>query len=182
MQTALTMENQSLPTVRPATPGDAEALSALAKQAFTEAFGYLFTPQKLDAYLTEEYDISEFDRVLTDPRYRLLVLEADGKAIGYTALKRDSHHALLDAPRQWQLLKLYLLQTYVGRGLGPLLLDHAVAECRPYAPLTLWLEVADVNPRGRAFYERNGYSSAGGEEKLFAGDGFHIEIMRRDIA
>lgn len=171
----------SLPAIRAAGPDDAPVLAELGARAFTEAFGYLFETEALTAYLHEEYSVSTLEAVLSGSQYRLFLMELGEEAIGYVGLKRDSAHPFIHASHQWQMQRLYLLQAYIGHGLGPLLMKHAIACCRAHAPLSLWLEVADVNPRGKLFYERHGFTAAGEERKQFAGDWFTVTIMRRDI-
>lgn len=46
-----------------------------------------------------------------------------------------------------------------GRGAGPRLLRHIEAEARARRCKALYLAVLDANPRGRAFWEREGFAT-----------------------
>ena len=41
--------------IRRATPADAEALSTLSRECFTQTFGHLYAPGDLSAFLDEAY-------------------------------------------------------------------------------------------------------------------------------
>lgn len=60
------------------------------------------------------------------------------------------------------MISLYLLPEYMGKGYGKRLLETAVKELGKlgYAEVFLW--VLEENKRARRFYERFGFSPAGG--------------------
>ena len=55
---------------------------------------------------------------------------------------------------------LLLAPSARGRGLGPRMLDHVQAIARQRNAPRLLLAVLDANPRGRAFWERQGFTVA----------------------
>jgi ribosomal protein S18 acetylase RimI-like enzyme len=56
-----------------------------------------------------------------------------------------------DAPRDRELLSIYVLSKAYGSGAGQALLDAALGD----RPACLW--VAAQNPRAQSFYRRNGF-------------------------
>lgn len=60
-----------------------------------------------------------------------------------------------------EIVSLYLLPSYIGRGCGGPLLEAAVSAlaARGYRNIFLW--VLEENRRARAFYERMGFQSSG---------------------
>jgi GNAT superfamily N-acetyltransferase len=95
-----------------------------------------------------------------------VVAEADGAVVGFAQAvpSRD------DPPvRPLELASLYLRAALHGSGLGQALLDAAVGD----RPASLW--VAEVNPRARRFYERNGFVPDGARQVLGAWEGL-IEV------
>lgn len=60
-------------------------------------------------------------------------------------------------PRDAYLGLMLLDPQMRGRGLGPQLLNHVIAEARANAAPRLLIAVLDSNPKGRAFWERQGF-------------------------
>jgi [ribosomal protein S18]-alanine N-acetyltransferase len=59
------------------------------------------------------------------------------------------------------LLNLTVATALQGRGLGRVMLDALVAQCRRERHLWLWLEVRESNLRAREVYERYGFADVG---------------------
>lgn len=89
---------------------------------------------------------------------RSLVLEEDGALIG-TACVSPSRWP--EHPKFGEIVSLYLLPEYMGRGCGRTLLEAAVQELegRGFRDILLW--VLEENRRARRFYEKNGFRFGG---------------------
>ena len=59
-----------------------------------------------------------------------------------------------------EIISIYLLPEYFGRGYGRLFFTHVVSELlrKGYKDIYLW--VLEKNNRARRFYEKNGFSPA----------------------
>ena len=53
--------------IRRATPADADALSVLARECFTQTFGHLYTAEDLTAFLDQAYSPAVLRAELEDP-------------------------------------------------------------------------------------------------------------------
>jgi ribosomal-protein-alanine N-acetyltransferase len=62
---------------------------------------------------------------------------------------------------EMHLLNLTVAPALQSRGLGRMLLDALVAECRRAYQAALWLEVRESNLRARAVYRRYGFEEIG---------------------
>ena len=89
--------------------------------------------------------------IIGDPGVTLDVLTLDGEPAGF---------AELDA-RRWPNIELAyfgLRPQFIGRGLGPALLGHAVNQAWALQPRRLWVHTCDLDhPRAEAMYERAGF-------------------------
>lgn len=119
-------------------------------------------------------------RSLDQPgRDHLVVLE-DGGPIG-TASTGPSRWP--DYPEDGEIVSLYLLPAYIGRGYGKALLAAAVRvlEAQGYRSILLW--VLAENRRARAFYERAGFHMNGAVMKsVFGGKRVEELLYRRQIS
>ena len=68
--------------LRPAIPEDAPALATLATDAFVAAFGHLYRPEDLAAFLAEHKTAAAYGRSLSDPAKPIQLAEVDD-ATGY---------------------------------------------------------------------------------------------------
>ncbi len=60
-----------------------------------------------------------------------------------------------------EIISLYLLPQYIGKGYGKLLLDAVVGELAELGFRDIFLWALEDNQRARKFYERNGFTLTG---------------------
>ncbi len=147
-------------TLRPATPADAEALAELGRDSFTAAFGHLYQPEDLVAFLAEYRTPEKFRAHLADPPTLVHVAEVDGRLAAYCLIVRGQHFAEQPEPRPERpvfISQLYCAAEMTGRGLGAALMDWAVAESRACGADALQLSVFSENFGAQRFYQRYGF-------------------------
>jgi len=134
-------------TLRRATSADAEAMAVIHRQAMRVSLSYLpelHTPEE-DLWFMGERLLKEFE---------VWVSEVDHQAVAYVAFSRD-----------W-VQHLYVHPDHQGRGIGPALLEVALAD-----GLEKRLWTFQQNDRARKFYEDRGFEietltdGEGNEEK-----------------
>ena len=123
-------------TIRPATLDDAPTLAALGAQTFRETFEAICSSQDLADFLAEAYGDAIQRTELADPSRPALVLEAEGRPLGFAQLR-------------------------LGSGFGAALMEASVAQARAWGADVLWLGVWEHNDRALAFYARQGFREAG---------------------
>jgi len=87
-----------------------------------------------------------------------LVIEENGSLVGTAGI----------CPSRWErfsgygeIVSLYLLPEYIGKGYGRKLFERCVAELRSLGFSSILLWVLEENDRARRFYERNGMICSG---------------------
>jgi GNAT superfamily N-acetyltransferase len=130
-------------TIRPATPSDAEALTALAlagkrhwgyPEAWLEAWRGILT--KTPNYVAANVVYCAEDET--------------GQLVGYYALERDGSKLRLE--------DLFLAPSQIGQGLGRQLFEHAVEAARALGVHELLIE---SDPNAEGFYLRMGAQRVG---------------------
>jgi ribosomal protein S18 acetylase RimI-like enzyme len=145
--------------LRLADGADVPALAALATDAFVAAFGHLYRPEDLAAFLAEERTVEAYRTQLLDPGTRIALAEADGALAGYALVHWPSEFASeSDATRPLALHQLYCSPAMTGRGIGALLMDWALAEARSLGCNAVQLSVFSENFAAQRFYARYGFS------------------------
>jgi GNAT superfamily N-acetyltransferase len=127
-------------TFRPATPGDAEALTALERDTNLVALAHVFPgiPYPMD-------EVRErWLRLIADPAVRVEVVGSSRRLDVYLAWDRERLRHLGVRPELW------------GRGLARAAVERATGVRR------LW--VLRANTRAQGFYEHLGWSPTGREQ------------------
>jgi GNAT superfamily N-acetyltransferase len=140
--------------VRPARPDEAEALARLATVTLRAAFERDIPAVHLEPYLASSFTAANAVAELSDPRVRLLVAEDAGELGGYAKLQLGPAPDAVHAVSPIELVRMYLLPAWYGRGAGNELMTRSLGEARSLACDALWLKVWDRNERARRFYAR----------------------------
>jgi len=148
-------------TLRPATPADAAALAELGRTSFTAAFGHLYKPEDLTAFLADYRTPEKFGAHLADPATLIQVAEEGGKLAAYCLIVRGHRFTEQPDPRPERpvfISQLYCAPEMTGRGLGAALIEWAIAEARAWSADALQLSVFSENFGAQRFYQRYGFT------------------------
>lgn len=141
---------------RDATPEDAVALAAFARDTWLATFGRLPYPaEDLRAYLEGAYGepIQRAEILDGVNRYRLAL--RDGDIVGYCMM--GALVMPVDDPHGLELHRLYVHETMKGAGIAAVLMADAIAWARARGARALYLGVWEHNARAQAFYRRHGF-------------------------
>lgn len=144
---------------RAATPADGPELAQMAARSFTETFGSLYPASDLAHFLDTTFGAG-LPSQLDDPAYTIRLATEDDRIVGFAKLGPVAF------PGDWpagatELHQLYVLGGWHGEGVGPALLDWAIATARAAGHSELLLSVYIDNHRARRFYDRYGFEEIG---------------------
>jgi ribosomal-protein-alanine N-acetyltransferase len=106
-----------------------------------------------------------------------MVIEADGRAVGFALWRRAADEA--------ELLTLAVSPTHRRRGAGRCLVTAVVRRAREAGARNLFLEVGIDNPEARALYDETGFSVVGRRARYYrraAGPAADAVVMRLALA
>jgi ribosomal protein S18 acetylase RimI-like enzyme len=148
--------------LRDATLDDVPALAALGCESFTHAFGHLYRPADLAAFLAETHDEAAIAGEIAGEQCRHRLAFADGGAlIGYCKLRYPSKLAAISrAVDPVELSQLYCAGSATGQGVGAALMDWALAKAKLGGHDVIHLSVYSENFGAQRFYERYGFAWA----------------------
>ena len=155
--------------IRRPTTDDAPRLGEVHVAAWQWAYRGQMPDDLLDS-LRPESRAKAWNTWLSEPSssdFSAWVAEEGGEIIGFAASSRARDD---DVPeRSAELLMIYLLEDYLGRGIGHQLISAAEAHWRQagYEMAILW--VLESNKATRAFYEREGWVTDGEKKDHPAG-------------
>ena len=157
--------------IRPAEPGDASALVALASAVGAEPEGWLLA----DAAWRSVADERRYIRaVRKHPDAALFVAEDQGSVVGRLSLARDPHPASSHVAD----LGLMVAASHRRRGIGSALLAAADGWARSSRVAKLELHVFPYNAPAIALYEQCGYIREGFRRRHYRRpDGSYVDAV-----
>lgn len=161
---------------RSCTRADAEAIDALFRKSFCDAFAHLYGSEDLGAFLGK-FTREAWESELDDERYAFQVAEVDGVPVGYVKLGPPELPVERCGPAI-ELRQFYLLHEWRGAGVAHALMDWAIEEARVRGAREMYLTVYTDNHRARRFYERYGFQSVGSYKFMVGSQADEDIIMR----
>ncbi|MEM1942711.1 MAG: GNAT family N-acetyltransferase [Candidatus Caldarchaeum sp.] len=116
--------------------------------------------EEFDPLLRVRSDIAEtsrtyFEQAIDAPDSLVIVAEDEGKVVGF--IKADiKERRFYDPPMEGNIVEFYLLPEYRRKGVGALLLDHAIKALKEKADI-ITAEFPALNEIAVEFYARLGF-------------------------
>ena len=164
--------------IRPAHPADAAVVALLGRITFAETFGHLFVGHETDLtqYLDRIFGVGKIEESLGKASNAYWLAALDRLPVGYAKLKLGSAPACGQQKDASQLQKIYVLRSFLGRGVGAALMQPIIGEVRQRASF-LWLHVLRENVRAIEFYQRFGFSALGEDTYAIGTQTFRFHLM-----
>jgi len=169
-----------MPTVRPATPDDADAIADVHIRVWQWAYESLMPAD----YLARRAE-NRTERVRRWREYLgesansvFVVLDADNQVAGFVnfGVYREGQDDSRPVDGVGEVIAINVIQEVAGTGAGLALMDAAVGRLRGrgLSPIRLW--VLEDNARARRFYERYGFVLDGERSTITAGTAELAEV------
>jgi ribosomal protein S18 acetylase RimI-like enzyme len=160
---------------------DLPELLNMAQKAFVQAFTANNKPENVKAYLDDAFILEQFRKEYQTTGSTFFKLMNDTQIIGYTKVNLTPAQTDVHDPESLEIARLYLLDEFIGLGLGKMLLGQAIDFAKQHQKKYIWLGVWEHNPRAISFYERNGFVKFSSHPFPF-GDEIQTDwLMRRMI-
>ena len=169
------------PNIRRASLEDAGLLADLGARTFVETFAEENSPEDMAAYLADSFGVGRLTEELSDPLSVFLVAEVDGSAAGYAKIRPGAASHGVEGPGPVELVRLYVLREWLGRGVGQALMRRCLEEAREMGFQTIWLGVWERNQRAQAFYRKWDFKEVGEHIFRLGSDPQRDIVMQRDV-
>lgn len=128
---------------------DREAVSRIYEESWKYAYKGIIPQDYLDSIPKGRWVTN-----LDDPARKTLVCIEDGRCIGTSSFGKSRFERF----RNWgEIISIYLLPDYMGKGYGKMLLQAVVSELEKLGYKDIFLWVLSENLWARHFYERFGF-------------------------
>lgn len=168
-------------TIRNADTTDADLLAELGRRTFEETFAVDNTAEDMAAYLASSFNPARQTAELADPASIFLIAEVSGVAAGYAKLHPGKTPKEIEGSSPIELVRLYVLREWLGRGVGEALMRACLNEARSAGYETIWLGVWERNVRAQAFYRKWNFRDVGEQVFLLGSDQQRDIVMERAV-
>ena len=168
-------------TFRQAEAADALCIGVLATQVFLDTYATNGIRPSLAREVLEHLSTDAVSLLLADPATVFIVAEASCHMIGFAQLTLGATHELAASETSAELTRLYVHQSFTGKGLGTALLRRAESCAVENGPCTLWLTAWADNYRAIAFYSSRGYADIGAELYVYEDDRYDVRVFARSL-
>jgi len=128
---------------------DRNMLSKIYEQSWRKTYRGIIPQNYLDAipkgHWNKNFDI---------PGWNTVVCIKDGEYIGTSSFSKSRFDKY---PDSGEIISIYLIPEYIGKGYGSKLLEFAIKELKDQRFKDVFLWVLEENFRARKFYENNGF-------------------------
>lgn len=164
--------------IREVRASEISALVEMAQAAFLQAFTEGNKLENVRAYMLEAFTLAQFQKEFEAEGSQFFVAILDGKVIGYTKVNEVPSQTDIHDPESLEVARLYVLEDFLGLGLGKKLLDLTISLAKEKNKKYLWLGVWEKNARAIRFYEKNGLEIFGSHPFPF-GDEIQTDFLMK---
>lgn len=167
--------------IRYATAADNVLLAEMSAETFADSFAADNTPENMSTYLAASFSPEKQARELADTASRFLIIELDGKAVGYAKLSFGHAPAAVASQMPMEIVRIYARKEWIGKGVGAELIAASLREAEQAGCDVVWLGVWERNPRAIAFYRKWGFEQVGTQTFQLGEDLQNDWVMARPV-
>lgn len=166
--------------IRSIEPADAELIADISRETFYESFAVHNTEADMNKFMAEQFSKEQLMKEVNAPGNTYFLAYVGDEPAGYIFLK-DRSHGLLASVHAMEVSRLYVRKSFIGKGLGKLLMRQAIAHAGHLQKDTVWLGVWEHNPAAIAFYTSFGYQKFGEHDFTLGDDVQRDWLMQRPV-
>ena len=142
---------------------DVDLLQKIGRKTFDDTFGNTCTREDMRGVLELFFNTAQVESELSDPTDNFFFLEEEGVVKGYLRINAKHPYPIehLKDRKTIELVRLYVLNEYHGKGVANELMDFAVDFAKKGGFEVIYLSVWEYNFRARGFYEKHGFENSG---------------------
>ncbi|GHN03059.1 N-acetyltransferase [Cytophagales bacterium WSM2-2] len=143
--------------IRKAKIEEIPAVRELAIEVYTDTFAEHNTPENLQAFFKDSYDLEKFKTEFYEPEAQLYIALDDLKIIGFLRLRNNNEVDKYLGANHVELQRLYIHRDYHGSSVSKMFMDEAVKYAKSKKHEWIWLGVWEKNFRAQKFYTKWGF-------------------------
>jgi diamine N-acetyltransferase len=167
-------------TVREAGIHEAEFVADISRQTFYDTFFGFNSKEDMDIFMEEQFTRESLVKEVGREGYKFFFVEAEGEVAGYVKLREGRSHLTMPATAL-EIARLYVLEPWIGKGAGKILMEHSIAYARENKFELIWLGVWEKNVRAIEFYHKWGFEKFGDTNFVLGNDIQRDWLMKKEL-
>ena len=163
------------------TMEDFDILRELSIRTYYETFAHLNTPEDMQSYLDEAFEVNKLRLELNNPDSDFFFLYFNDTLAGYLKLNEAPSQTDINDSSSLEIERIYVASEFQGEGLGRYLMKQAIAIAIERKKKYAWLGVWEKNEKAIRFYKKNGFYESGTHTFVMGEDVQTDYIMRKDL-
>ncbi len=168
-------------TLRHATKDDAGLIADISRQTFYDTFAPDNTEADMKKFLDEQFTKGRLMLEVGAQENEFLLAYADDEVAGYLKLRDAKVPAELKGIPSLEVARIYVLNEFLGKGIGALLMNASINIAVEKAKEFLWLGVWEKNERAIDFYTRYGFKKFSEVDFLLGNDKQRDWLMKKSL-
>lgn len=164
--------------VNKATVNDVALLQQISRQTFSDTFAEGNAEEDMQKYLDENFSQDKLQSELRNENSEFYFALLNEKVIGYLKVNTGESQTEIKDEDALEIERIYVLKDFLGKNVGKVLYDKAIAIAKDKNVSFIWLGVWEENLRAIRFYEKNGFEAF--DKHIFRlGDDEQTDIMMK---
>ena len=163
-------------------PNQVLQLQEISRKTFYDTFALVNTPQNMEHYLHTNLSETQLSNELNNPESEFYFLTSNDIISGYLKLNTGNAQTEKMPNDCFEIERIYILSELKGKGIGQLLLEHAIKIAAKNNFKIIWLAVWEQNPRAIRFYQKNGFEEFGEHYFILGKDNQRDILMKKNVS
>ncbi|WP_448216722.1 N-acetyltransferase family protein [Endozoicomonas sp. 2B-B] len=146
--------------IRIAETKDSSDIAALSIQIWLDTYAKRGVRKSISQYVLSEFTEQNIEIKLSSENEVYFIAIEDDHLVEYLSLNVSARCPVTGSKKP-ELDRLYIQESFTGKGLGSKLLQEALTFCSSAGLEQLWLTVFHENTRALKFYEKHGFKEIG---------------------
>jgi len=160
---------------------DLNDLLTFSKKTFCDAFQHLNNPDDFNTYLSIAFTPEKLLSEIENPDSAFYFALMDNEQVGYIKSNFGQAQTEFRDKDALEIGRIYVLNTYQGKGIGKKLLDYAVTKAIENKLRYIWLGVWEHNHNAIRFYEREGFKQFSSHKFALGNDIQTDVLMKKEL-
>lgn len=169
-------------TLRQATKDDAALIADISRQTFYDTFAADNSAEDMAKFLNEQFTKGRLMLEVGAPENLFLLAYYSNEIAGYVKLREGKKLAALNGMASLEIARIYVINTFIGKGVGKLLMQASLDLAKERGKEVVWLGVWEHNRRAIAFYSAWGFEKFGEVDFLLGDDLQRDWLMKKKIS
>jgi ribosomal protein S18 acetylase RimI-like enzyme len=157
-------------------------LCRLGLETFNESFAKFNHPEDMIAYTSLAFHPTQVEKEINESGSLFFLAYVNGELAGYARLRLSNEvNDKFPGRKLLELHRLYVLEKFIGIGLGKTLMKQCLSIAQQKKIEILWLGVWEQNARALSFYKQWGFELFGSHEFLLGKDLQTDLLMKKEL-